>query len=1017
MNGNPYDFQSYYTQEKAFDISSLSGPITEVSLSFYQVPETFADDCGNQLPHLDNFGNELLSNLFLKNAYVTLGYDVSDFDKEMIQIYTLEPTSYSSEDLEPKKVQLRWIHRQDDGSFKSISLSDDLDCEIRWYKYELGCASADQYSDVYWKYLSKQKKDKDNWTYEICDDELEDYITQDGINIYTLGFFYSWMLPSSKRATEKIKAILIYQGEVYRSNTITFTNNEEISNTEILDSLYGLNIHCEDGTYGNYRLYKLGGGLLDNAQAYIPRKLKPMFRSIENGVEVEPTEVIEFDSITWIIPKVNTMIRVESADLAGDLQEDGKHYAENEESYFITRTSGNGNLATNIQTYYIKNYYNQNYSNNTIQCRIVKGDNVLVATKELTFGSAGSSGTDCTFILDFDNGVTAMTDGETEAVAVTARLYDYENNEVNISDRTIEWNWKTDNHLFEIVNQTTNKTPTCELKFTDSMTISNSNYSILQATLTNWGDYALTAYLPIPLRSDSKYTMISGTTQIIYNSDGCLTDYFKNPFQIWGNKEEPVLDKEGKETGETTQTFGQIDGVTWNIENAAAVDEKAYTPKIIEQKDKDGKVIAQYLQPLSFYVEGACENISVIAKIDNQVVWRQPILIMLNKYPAAMLNDWDGSLIINEDEGNIMSPRLVAGKKNGDNSFSGVVLGDCKALKEQVDGSLDVIGLFGYSEGEQSFGFMEDGTAFIGKSGTGRIEFDGEKGLIESSGYKKGKIAGMQIDLKDKTIVADQFITDPDGNISDGETISVFSLSTTDPFLKIIDPVQREKYNSTTGVLKEGTAENVTLMQVGGSTNYFLQSRDFWKGTTARNPKGLKLDLTKGQIIASDGIFGGDIQIYSSLNNERRIKLDTVLSDLDDATAKAQSAADAAADAAAEAKESIAALKTYFNIYEGNLNQNVLDMNTAKYTRADTLEGNCPQRSHVQLGNSVIIEAEAKKRELTNEMVNVTENNSYTGEIIIAGKSLSFYYNNSCKFYKNGAEVDIGGGTATAVFG
>jgi hypothetical protein len=34
-------------------------------------------------------------------------------------------------------------------------------------------------------------------------------------------------------------------------------------------------------------------------------------------------------------------------------------------------------------------------------------------------------------------------------------------------------------------------------------------------------------------------------------------------------------------------------------------------------------------------------------------------------------------------------------------------------------------GLYGYHEGAQSFGFKADGTAFIGKAGGGRIEFNG----------------------------------------------------------------------------------------------------------------------------------------------------------------------------------------------------------------------------------------------------------------------------------------------------
>ena len=44
----------------------------------------------------------------------------------------------------------------------------------------------------------------------------------------------------------------------------------------------------------------------------------------------------------------------------------------------------------------------------------------------------------------------------------------------------------------------------------------------------------------------------------------------------------------------------------------------------------------------------------------------------------------------------------------------------------------------------------EDGTAFFGKSGRGRIEFDGTKGTIFSAFYENGN--GMKIDLDNAVI-------------------------------------------------------------------------------------------------------------------------------------------------------------------------------------------------------------------------------------------------------------------------
>jgi hypothetical protein len=51
---------------------------------------------------------------------------------------------------------------------------------------------------------------------------------------------------------------------------------------------------------------------------------------------------------------------------------------------------------------------------------------------------------------------------------------------------------------------------------------------------------------------------------------------------------------------------------------------------------------------------------------------------MQSQYDYAMLNSWDGKLTIDEDNGIILSTMLGAGKKNNQNQFSGVLIGDIK---------------------------------------------------------------------------------------------------------------------------------------------------------------------------------------------------------------------------------------------------------------------------------------------------------------------------------------------------
>jgi hypothetical protein len=95
------------------------------------------------------------------------------------------------------------------------------------------------------------------------------------------------------------------------------------------------------------------------------------------------------------------------------------------------------------------------------------------------------------------------------------------------------------------------------------------------------------------------------------------------------------------------------------------------------------------------------------------------------------LNNWTGETLVDSENNRIMTSALVAGYLDNSNKFNGVVLGDTETIIN--DKTVQGTGLFGYKDGVQSYGFKDDGTAFIGAPGAGRIEFDGEKGIISSA--------------------------------------------------------------------------------------------------------------------------------------------------------------------------------------------------------------------------------------------------------------------------------------------
>lgn len=860
MNGNPYDFASFFSQEKVFNISTI-GKIIKMELQFYQAKNSFKDRDGLEIPSQDFLGHYIKPNLYVKDVYISLGYDVEEFDQEMVQIYTLNSTTYART-VDPltknhKKIQLRWIHKQDDGSFKSITATDDLNYRIQWYRYELGHSSADDYSGVYWKFLSSQETEGANVSsYDIQDEDWKLYnkTCDDGYRREP-GFLASWCIPDVTLQEEQIKAILFYGDKIYRSNILTCTNEDEVVSKPTVDAVQALSINCDDNTYGNYRIYNQGNSLIDAAQAQVQRKWTPYFKSSTAKEDAAPTELIEAESIEWIIPTKKTMIVIDKSFYGGEDLDNKIEVSQDADSRLHIKRYGSGPRGNefeggrNSQPYRIRSYYSQTYSDNTIQCKVVKDKITYTAVKELTFGVAGTTGTDCTFILDFDDGITAVTDNSDAAVTITARLYDYENNEIEdfltSGNRIIEWSWKTSDQKLNIIGN--NKSSNIEIKRNTSISWSSdnySNYNILQATLKGWGDYDLTAYLPIPIRLEETYAYISGTTQVVYNSDGEVLDYFKNPYIVYRN--DATLEN----------------NLTWEIVNSIQEETNAnYTPKL----KQDTKTKDWYLEPLSFYVEDSCEKICVKAKTaSGTVIWSQPILILQNRYPSAMVNKWDGNLNIGEDDpGTILAPRLVAGKKDkDDNTFSGVMLGDWGSTNS--DGSLTnkQTGLYGFDHGEQTYAFRQDGTAFIGKSGAGRIDFDGNRGLIESEGFSEGQ--GLQIDLQYSLLEAKK------------SKQTVFSLSQDDPYF-VINNIP----NPNT------TDSQRTLMQVGNSA-YFLQSANF--EDSELNRKGTYLDLSNGSLTTNNGTFNGNIYIYYSGSaneywwddnkTERKVSLNSILDEI-----------------------------------------------------------------------------------------------------------------------------------------
>lgn len=719
MIGNPYNYETYFPQTKIFNIEDVE-KIVGMKLYFYQKKGSFKNSQEDIVSHLNT-----PANILVKDITVSIGYDAEQFDKDTLILFTSNSKKYgksiSPNEDNHKLIEVRWIHKFEDGRIKVVDENDDIDYNLTFYRYKLGAKSANVWSGVDWVLLSDQEVKNQNISYKVYDEDWKKYnaLTADNdIPVRTPEFNSTWLLPDTNNAEEKVKVILTYNdNERLFGQIIEFSNTDEININAAIDAIRALIIVCQDESDGNYLLYRIDGKILDNAYSRVRRELVAYLNS---SYEENDSILTEAESIEWIIPANNTMITLDEED----------EYEPAEDGFYHVIKYGEKDIGireNNNFFYTIKSSYNQTLVNNTIKCIVTRNDTTYTAVKEFTFGPAGTSGTDYTFVLDFATKENALTiNGDKLACTVQAKLYDYTGKDITnkIDYENLSWDFVNRHNYIkdEFFNKVDNKV---EIQLKEGIpSVPSDNYTILKATLDNWGDYKLEAYLPIPIRlnrEDASY--ISGATYIRYSSLGYLEDSFRNPYVLYDSNH-------------------NIDNVSsWYINSPNLND--TFVPKL---SVRDGEYT---LRPVNIYVENSTSQVCVYCQYGNTILWSQPIYIYQNKYPTSIINDWNGELQIDQDGNAILAAKVVAGTKNSDNKFTGVMMGDW-GNTDTENNIIKNTGIYGFKDGGAVFGFKDDGTAFIGPSDGGRLEFNGEKAVIKSSAMQgTNDDYGMLMDFDD----------------------------------------------------------------------------------------------------------------------------------------------------------------------------------------------------------------------------------------------------------------------------
>ena len=877
MVGNPYQFESFFSQEKVFDISNINN-IKQIDVYFYQNGQ-FKNGSGNLIPWQNVStifeGNQTIeltsnkpNNLFVDNVKIYLGYETGAFSGETLMLYTPDSTTYhyNHTNLE-KNISLRWIHKV---SEKEYQLLNDIDLrdekyEICWFRHHPGWEIIDQYAGKDWEEvgvigelknsiinLKKEQEykisqlDENSGEYNSKLKEIQDYYSEEiqkkeadieeakENNLFKYSF-----TPNLEKQTELIKVVGIIREDdietAYYSNLLIFENEEEVPDKLTVDASTALSIKCLDNTEGNYYIYNQNGKINNEG---IGRGYKRYLKAMYQGAEITNT-LGELEWIKWYIPSSNTSMLMATEEFE---KESGGKKLENEVNYkgvsykVIERKATKNEIGKSelnvLQAYSIDNQWDFQKSNNTIRCQVKIGNNIYDAIEELRFGKAGSNGTDITFLIEFENNQNALLATVGSTVNVRARLYDAKGSRVDFTNKEskdITWDWYKKSSNEYITLDGNNNIATLTSKVDE---IKDDNYYILKAT---YGE--LEAYLPIPLKTEDA-TFIEGAREVIYNHQG-IPNYYTDAylFYIWN---------------EENLRYKKTEGGTWKLtHNGNDTGIKDDNPTLSNSYIPRLKSVPQTnyvaLSASQFYAFGENDNICVSYLTnykEKTYGWSQPILVMQSKYDFAMLNEWDGSLKIDENNGTILSTMLGAGRKNDDNTFSGVLIGDISAGTENNEASTQT-GVYGLHEGVISYALKEDGTATFGKAGCGQVKIDGNKGQIFSPNYfdkedEKDIGEGMLIDLDDGS-----FSIKDNGQ----SKINIQPSSSSGPHLII-------------------NGNNQIPLIAVGENSYILQSYTYklHDGTI-----GTHLDLNTGELLLRNE--SGSVSILDSSNDKNLFKI------------------------------------------------------------------------------------------------------------------------------------------------
>lgn len=583
--------------------------------------------------------------------------------------------------------------------------------------------------------------------------------------------------------------VSVYSNGIYQgTSSIVLTNSLEN------EDAYSLVINNGSQVFN----YDANGVSPTNEALESPQTLLPLtFTVYDNLGNPIADDIIEKSNIKWIVPKTNTMLKVDNSVY------NGYKIAEDENTITYGKLLG--------ISYTISNKYMMKHSNNNIKLIVDYKGMSLASQTDFTFAKDGEPGTNGTefmikvvpntsnntvpenlMILNGSPNFTPKNSGKWVKVQLwhngekifenTASGTSTENKSVNVTWGILanKYNSSTTDYSTIGINAATGA---CSYS---GFNISNSPANIIKCTVV-YDKVEYYGTIPvITAISNSGYGIKlkenSGFKFATYSSDGRSPSYDNsNPFALQVTQ---TINGYTEDISEMTKNYAV--NYNWGVCGRVYSGSWTNVQHLVTAAVKDLKRNQKAFKPSDSYDDESVNNAIYCQVTRSGSTLAQihiPIHLRLNKYGQAALNKWDGNSIQLDNEGGvILSPQMGAGQKNSDNSFTGVLMGKVKeANKTYYD-----IGIMGYNKGTRTiFLDSEDGSGTFGKVGNGQIIIDpnNDKAMIYSYNFwknytNKGKPssygtgnyngAGLLIDLTTPEIRfgSGNFVVNKDGHIT-----------------------------------------------------------------------------------------------------------------------------------------------------------------------------------------------------------------------------------------------------------